>query len=112
MQNSDEIGFITEQLKTVGNPVRMRILRILASKELSVVDITKVLDLPQPTASGQLAELRRSGILEDRRKGRSVFYKWSTNFSQSELKSVVMSAKAREFNTDLKSLEDLLLKRK
>ena len=112
MQNSDEIRFMTEQLKMVGNPGRMRILRILASKELSVGDITKVLDLPQPTASRQIAELRRSGILKDRRKGKNVFYKWSTNFSQSELKSVVMSAKAREFNADLKSLESLLLRRK
>ena len=54
MQNSDEIRFTTEQLKTVGDPVRMRILRILASKELSVGDVTKVLDF---TATHRVAKI-------------------------------------------------------
>ncbi|MBC8277506.1 MAG: winged helix-turn-helix transcriptional regulator [FCB group bacterium] len=112
MQDSDQIRHLAEQLKIMGDPVRMRIVRLLASKELSVGDITKVLDLPQPTVSRKLAELRRSGILEDRRKGKKIFYKWTTKFSQSELKGVAMAAKAREFTADLKSLEDLLLKKK
>lgn len=112
MQDSDQIRNLAEQLKIMGDPVRMRIVRLLASKELSVGDITKVLDLPQPTVSRKLAELRRSGILEDRRKGKKIFYKWTTKFSQSELKAVAMAAKAREFTSDLKSLEDLLLKKK
>ena len=112
MQDSDQIRHLAEQLKILGDPVRMRIVRLLDKKELSVGDITKVLDLPQPTVSRKLAELRRAGILEDRRKGKKIFYKWTTKFDQSKMKAVVMEAKAREFTGDLRSLEDLLMKKK
>ncbi len=112
MQDSDQIRLLAEQLKIMGDPVRMRIVRLLTSRELSVGDITTVLDLPQPTVSRKLAELRRAGILEDRRKGKKIFYKWTTKFGQSELKGVVMAAKAREFTADLKSLEELSIKKK
>ncbi len=110
MQDSDQIRQLAEQLKILGDPVRMRITRLLASRELSVGEITKVLDLPQPTISRKLAELRRVGVLEDRRRGKKIFYKWTTKFAQSEMRGVVMAGKAREFTSDLKSLE--ILKKK
>jgi len=112
MQDSEQIKLLAEQLKILGEPIRMRMARLLNGRELSVGDITEVLDYPQPTISRKLAELRRAGILEDRRKGKQIFYKWTTKFSQSELKGVIMAAKAREFTNDLKSLEDHSLKRK
>ena len=112
MPDSEQIKTIAEQLKILGDPVRLRIVRLLASRELSVGDITQVLDLPQPTVSRKLEELRRSGVLEDNRRGKKIFYSWTTKFGNSELRSVVMSAKAREFTSDLKTLELLNIRKK
>jgi ArsR family transcriptional regulator len=106
MQESEQIKELAEQLKILGDPVRIRIVRLLSDKELSVGDITNILNLPQPTISRKLAELRRLGILDDNRRGKKIFYKWTTKFGHSELKAVVMSAKAREFTADIKALED------
>jgi DNA-binding transcriptional ArsR family regulator len=112
MQDSEQIKILAEQLKILGDPIRMRIARLLNGRELSVGDITDILDFPQPTISRKLAELRRAGVLEDRRRGKKIFYKWTTKFGQSELKGVIMAAKAREFTSDLKSLEDHSIKKK
>jgi DNA-binding transcriptional ArsR family regulator len=112
MTDSDQIRFAAEQLKTVGDPIRLRIIRLLNARELSVGNITDILDFPQPTISRKLMELRRVGILEDHRKGKKIFYKWTNTFSNSELKSVVMAVKAREFTADLKAMEALAHKKK
>lgn len=112
MTESEQIKLLAEQLKIIGDPVRLRIVRLLASRELSVGDITKVLDLPQPTVSRKLAELRRAGVLKDNRRGKKIFYSWTTRFGHTELRGVVMTAKAREFTSDLKTLEQINLLRK
>ena len=50
------------------DPVRLRILNVLAAGELCVGDIVDVLDLPQPTISRHLAYLRRSGLVKATRE--------------------------------------------
>jgi DNA-binding transcriptional ArsR family regulator len=112
MADSEQIRSVAEQLKIIGDPIRLRIVRLLNARELSVGTITDILDFPQPTVSRKLAELRRVEILEDHRKGKKIFYKWTNAFTNSELKSVVMAAKAREFTADLKAMEALAHKKK
>ena len=50
------------------DPMRLRILNVLAAGELCVGDIVDVLDAPQPTVSRHLAYLRRSGLVEATRE--------------------------------------------
>ena len=46
------------------DPIRLRVLNVLAAGELCVCDIVEILDLPQPTVSRHLAYLRRCGLVE------------------------------------------------
>lgn len=108
MSDSEQIKLLAEQLKTLGDPIRLRIVRLLASRELSVGNITAVLELPQPTVSRKLAELRRAGVLKDDRRGKRIFYSWTAKFNHSELRGVVMAAKGREFTSDLKTAETII----
>ncbi len=65
---------VVDLLKTLAHPARLRILALLRDGELCVCQITEVLGIPASTASEHLTELRRAGLLAERKDGRWVYY--------------------------------------
>lgn len=61
--------------KTLADPTRVRILRLLEQEELIVGELMKILGMAQSRVSRHLAILREAGLLEDRRKGTFVAYR-------------------------------------
>ena len=61
--------------KTIADPSRVRILKLLENGELCVCQITAVLDLAPATVSKHLASLRTAGLLQQRRDGKWVHYR-------------------------------------
>ena len=57
------------------DPVRLRILNVLAAGDLCVGDIVNLLALPQPAVSRHLAYLRRAGLVEVSREWRFARYR-------------------------------------
>jgi DNA-binding transcriptional ArsR family regulator len=66
--------------KALGHPARLRIVAMLRSGELCACQITAVLELAPSTVSAHLAELRRAGLLTERKDGRWIHY----HLAQSE----------------------------
>jgi DNA-binding transcriptional ArsR family regulator len=69
---------LTQQVdvfKALGHPVRLRILAMLRSGELCACQITAVLKLAASTVSAHLSELRRAGVLVERKEGRWVIFR-------------------------------------
>jgi DNA-binding transcriptional ArsR family regulator len=64
----------TEIFKAAGHPARLRILNMLRPGGLCVCQITAVLDLAVSTVSAHLAELKRAGLVVERKDGRWVSY--------------------------------------
>jgi ArsR family transcriptional regulator len=65
-----------EILKAMGNPVRVRIIEILAQKkEMCVCELVPALGLDQPNVSQHLSVLRNARLVEARREGSMVFYR-------------------------------------
>jgi DNA-binding transcriptional ArsR family regulator len=64
-----------EFFRTLGHPVRIRLLQVLREGERTVGGLQAELDLDSSTASQQLAVLRKQGLVESRREGTSVFYR-------------------------------------
>jgi DNA-binding transcriptional ArsR family regulator len=64
----------SEFLKSLANPVRMRILCLLADGEASVGEITEKLDARQSLVSQHLALLRKDGLVRPTRDGQSIRY--------------------------------------
>ncbi len=62
-------------LKAMGHPVRLRILAMLREGELCVCQMTALLELATSTVSAHLAELKRAGLVSERKDGRWVFYR-------------------------------------
>ncbi|HWP66341.1 MAG TPA: metalloregulator ArsR/SmtB family transcription factor [Candidatus Limnocylindria bacterium] len=58
----------------LGDPTRVRLLALLAERELSVAELTQITELGQSRVSTHLARLRDAGVLRDRRDGASVRY--------------------------------------
>jgi ArsR family transcriptional regulator len=61
--------------KTLADPTRVRILRLLEQEELIVGELMDVLGMAQSRVSRHLAVLREAGLLADRREGTFVAYR-------------------------------------
>lgn len=69
---------IVKILRVVSDPNRLRILLLLRAEELSVAELQEILVMGQSTISTHLSQLKRAGLLEDRRTGKSNLYRLST----------------------------------
>src|SRR5580704_17879173 len=103
-------------LKVLSDPVRARLLHLIEPDELSVAEIQEVLGMGQSRISTHLAQLKRAGLVHDRRVGKNIFYSWKeeTPIPQPELKQLVELA-AREMpeaKTDRAKREHILAKRR
>lgn len=61
-------------LRVLADEARLRILGLLARRELCVCEMVGALKLSQPLVSHHLSVLRRAGLLASRRKGKWVYY--------------------------------------
>jgi ArsR family transcriptional regulator len=61
--------------KTLADPTRVRILRLLEQEELIVGELMDILGMAQSRVSRHLAILREAGLLSDRRDGTFVAYR-------------------------------------
>jgi DNA-binding transcriptional ArsR family regulator len=68
----------------LGDPTRVRILLLLCRGEMNVSKLCDVLKIPQPTVSHHLGLLRRGGLLQTRREGKSIHYALDGKLEYSE----------------------------
>src|ERR1700730_1361033 len=86
-------------LKLLADPTRLRLLLLLEEDELSVAELQKILGMGQSRISSHLAQLKRAGVVEDRRSGKNVYYgltaKQERNAARAKV-SELIRALARE----------------
>ena len=63
-----------EFFKTLGHPLRIRVLELLSEREHSVGELLGETDVEASNLSQQLAVLRRAGLVVTRREGSTVHY--------------------------------------
>src|SRR4030095_196054 len=66
-------------LRLLADPTRLRLLLLLEQEELSVAELQQILGMGQSRISSHLAQLKRAGVVEDRRGRKKVFYGDSEN---------------------------------
>ncbi|WP_328958936.1 metalloregulator ArsR/SmtB family transcription factor [Kitasatospora purpeofusca] len=79
-----------EFFKTLGHPVRIRVLELLSEREHTVAELLPEVGVEPAHLSQQLAILRRSGVVTSRREGTSVVYRL-TSPETGELLTVARS---------------------
>lgn len=70
----ESLAEAAECLKTLGHPVRLRIVEILMQGEYAVNEIARLCGLPPHQACQHLRLLKSHGLLGSARRGRAVFY--------------------------------------
>lgn len=61
-------------LRLLADPTRLRLILLLEQEELSVAELQQILSMGQSRISSHLAQLKRAGVVEDRRAGKNVYY--------------------------------------
>ncbi|MEU5082352.1 MULTISPECIES: ArsR/SmtB family transcription factor [Streptomyces] len=75
--DEEQAADLARVFKALGDPVRLRLLSMIASKaggEVCVCDLTPAFDLSQPTISHHLKLLRQAGLIDCERRGTWVYY--------------------------------------
>lgn len=102
---------IVNSLKLLADPTRLRILLLLSNEQLSVAELQEILAMGQSRISTQLAQLKKAGLIDDTRSGKSNIYQ--SNLPQQFLELAQQAAEEiPEHQTDLQSLKHILRKRK
>ncbi|MBV6760177.1 ArsR/SmtB family transcription factor [Rhodococcus opacus] len=89
----DWAGDLARMFKALGDPVRLRLLSLVASHaggEACVCDISETFDLTQPTISHHLKVLRSAGLLDCERRGTWVYY-WVIPSALQQLSAVLLT---------------------
>jgi ArsR family transcriptional regulator len=63
-----------EFFKTLGHPVRIRVLELLSEREYAVAEMLPDVGVEPASLSQQLAVLRRAGLVSARKSGSTVHY--------------------------------------
>ena len=61
--------------RALGDPTRRAVFERLASREMSVSELTTGFSVSQPAISQHLAALRGAGLVSERREGRFSYYR-------------------------------------
>ncbi len=77
-QSGRTVSDLDALFKAFADPVRLRVLSVLAAGELCVCDIVEILELPQPTVSRHLAALRNAGLVDVTREWKFAHYRLAT----------------------------------
>jgi len=87
---------ITKTLRVLADPNRLRILLLLKDEELSVAELQEILSMGQSTISTHLSQLRQAALVEDRRTGKSIHYRLSTDPANAALLDQLLARAAAE----------------
>ena len=79
-----------EALRAVGEPTRLRVLSLLAGEELSVMELSRILDQSQPRVSRHLKLMTDAGLIERFPDGARVFYRLSSDLPARRLIDTVL----------------------
>jgi ArsR family transcriptional regulator len=95
-----------EFFKTLGHPVRIRVLELLSDREQAVAELLPHVGVEPAHLSQQLAVLRRAGLVTSRREGSTVIYSL-TNPNVADLLTVARGILTNLLSGQVGLLEDL-----
>lgn len=64
----------TKFFKALGEPTRLKILKLLADREMCVCELMEVLGMNQPRISQHLKVLKEAGVLKERKQAQWSYY--------------------------------------
>jgi len=72
---TENIREASHAMQAMAHPLRLKILCLVGSQELSVLEIVEAVGTTQSNISQHLAVLRDNGVLQSRKEANKVFYR-------------------------------------
>ena len=82
---------IFKVLRLLGDEGRVRILRLLVSEELSVLELQEILGMGQSRISMQLSQLKQAGLVDVRKMGQKSLYRYTSTPGMQDLVTDVIA---------------------
>ena len=100
-----ELSSLSEQLKAVADPTRLRILQLLPTRSecelvYNVSELAEELQTPQPTVSHHLRVLYNAGLVQSKKMCRDVYYWIDTEAVDKAMCSVKCVARLEQSDGD------------
>jgi len=117
MKRLRKANTVTELLATLAEVVRLRILRLLETEELSVGEVAKIVQLPQSTVSRHLKVLADADWLIKRSAGTATLYRLVLDDLSPAARSLWLAVRSQtadspEFTQDVPRLAGVLAERR
>lgn len=107
-----EFDRVLDALKAAGEETRLRLLRLLAHEELSVMELVSILDQSQPRISRHLKLMNEAGLIERFPDGAWVFYRLSSAAATRPLIDAILDRLDDAYATDLARLDEVRRQRR
>jgi DNA-binding transcriptional ArsR family regulator len=72
--NERTLEMVAERFRVLGDPMRLRLLQIMGSGELSVSELVAQTETSQANVSKHLGMMLRAGLIRRRKEGLKVYY--------------------------------------
>ncbi|CCC86034.1 arsenical resistance operon repressor [Paenibacillus polymyxa M1] len=70
----EQLGYIADHLKLLGDKTRLAMLSLLREKEWCVCEFVDIFDMSQPAISQHLRKLKSQGMVKEERRSQWVYY--------------------------------------
>jgi len=107
-----EFDRVLDALKAAGEETRLRLLRLLAHEELSVMELVSILDQSQPRISRHLKLMNEAGLIERFPDGAWVFYRLSQAAATRPLIDAILDRLDDSYAADMTRLDDVRRQRR
>lgn len=89
-------------LKALGEPTRLKILKLLSVRPMYVCELESVLNMSQPRISQHLRTMKEAGLVTEKKEAQRVFYSLQIDYIDENFSSLISY-----FHTDLIEFPDL-----
>ena len=104
---------ILHMMRLLSEPTRLRLMLLLIEEELTVAELQEILGMAQSRISASLAQLRRQGLVTDRRVGKNSYYTALASVLEPLKKTLSAAQKElSESSRDQRALKFILHKRR
>jgi ArsR family transcriptional regulator len=98
-------------MKALADETRLRLVRLLFREELNVQELSRILQVPQPSVSRHLAVLKQNDLVNDRREGARIFYALNPPAAGSVALGAWLEEIGQSEHPDIERLGECLLQR-
>jgi 2-polyprenyl-3-methyl-5-hydroxy-6-metoxy-1,4-benzoquinol methylase len=102
---------LTEAFKTLGDPTRLRILRLVGEARLNVSEVVSLVGVAQSSVSHHLTRLKALDLIREERQGGFTYYSLAVDEKASLWPLIRLAKDAPDEHGDLARLTDLLRRR-